>query len=303
MTGDERENPSSAGSTEDHDGWPDDGAVDAPATGSVEKSVLTSLPDTTGGIMPGDEEAFILKLKSYEGPLDLLLELARRQKVDLTEISVLELVEQYLAVIRAARRLKLELAAAWLVMAAWLTLLKSRLLLPTPPEEEELPDAEEMAARLAFRLKRLEAMREAARQLMLRPRLGLDVHARGQPEPVVVCRQPAYEDNIVDLLSAYANIVKRQAAQREYHFTPAPVWPIHEVREALEEVVPKLADWRALDEIVAAALPDEGMRRSALASGFAAVLELAREGRVELMQDAPLAPLYARARVASAGDS
>ena len=265
--------------------WPDD-VVGGDAVASA----------SPRGKSEGAEEALVLKLRSYEGPLDLLLDLARRQKVDLAEISVLELVEQYLAVISAARRLKLELAAAWLVMAAWLTLLKSRLLLPTPPEEDEAGDAEEMAARLAFRLKRLEAMREAARQLMLRPRLGVDVHGRGQPEPVVVRRRPAYDDKIVDLLAAYATIVRRKAARREYHFSPAPVWTIHEVREALEEVLPEVAEWRPLDEIVASALPDDGLRRSALASGFAATLELAREGRVELMQDAPLAPLYARAK-------
>ena len=269
--------------------WPDS-RLDA---GKGDSAVLSSLHGAPGGA----EEAFILKLKSYEGPLDLLLDLARRQKVDLAEISVLELVEQYLAVIREAKRLKLELAAAWLVMAAWLTLLKSRLLLPTPPEEEEAVDAEEMAARLAFRLKRLEAMREAAKQLMLRPRLGVDVHPRGQPEPVVVQQQPVYEDNVIDLLSAYANIVKRKAARREYHFTPAPVWAIHEVREALEDILPEIEEWKPLDEIVSSALPDDGMRRSALASGFAATLELAREGRLDLMQDAPLAPLYARAKV------
>ena len=261
--------------------WPDD-AVPTPA--ATDGDTLVDAPG----------EAFICKLKSYEGPLDLLLDLARRQKVDLADISVTELAEQYIAVINRARRLKLELAAAWLVMAAWLAWLKSRLLLPTPPAEEDAPDPEEMALKLAFRLKRLEAMREAGRQLMLRPRLGVDVHPRGMPEPVVVREETEYADGIVDLLSAYAGIVRRKAARRRYHVNPAPVWTIHEVREVLETLVGELADWCPLDEILARSLPDEGMRRSALASGFAASLELAREGRLELRQDAPFAPLYAR---------
>ena len=261
--------------------WPD---AAARLSGDADTAVLVDAPG----------EAFICKLKSYEGPLDLLLDLARRQKVDLAEISVTELAEQYIAVINRARRLKLELAAAWLVMAAWLAWLKSRLLLPTPPEEEEAPDPEEMALKLAFRLKRLEAMREAGKLLMQRPRLGVDVHARGMPEPVVVTAETEYEDRIVDLLSAYASIVRRKAAQRHYHVSPQPVWTIHEVREALETMIGELVDWCPLDEILARSLPDDGMRRSALASGFAASLELAREGRIELMQDAPFAPLYAR---------
>ncbi len=262
--------------------WPDDAARPA---GNADSATLVEAPG----------EAFILKLKSYEGPLDLLLDLARKQKVDLSEISVTELAEQYIAVINRARRLKLELAAAWLVMAAWLAWLKSRLLLPSPPEEDDAaPDPEEMALKLAFRLKRLEAMREAGKLLMLRPRLGVDVHARGMPEPVVVVEETEYEDKVVDLLSAYANIVKRKVAQRRYHINPQPVWTIHEVREALETMIGELAEWCPLDEILARSLPDDGMRRSALASGFAASLELAREGRIELMQDAPFAPLYAR---------
>ncbi len=261
--------------------WPDEVAGGGETTG---ESSLTEAPG----------EAFILKLKTYEGPLDLLLDLARRQKVDLAEISVTELAEQYIAVINRARRMKLELAAAWLVMAAWLAWLKSRLLLPNPPEEDDAPDPEEMALKLAFRLKRLEAMREAGKLLMLRPRLGVDVHARGMPEPVVVSEEAEYEDGIVDLLSAYAGIVRRKAAKRRYHIDPQPVWTIHEVREVLETLVGELAEWSPLDEILARGLPDDGMRRSALASGFAASLELAREGRIELRQDAPFAPLYAR---------
>ena len=276
--------------------WPDDAARPATAPGQAPADA----PANASPGVPGAEQALVLRLKSFEGPLDLLLELARKQKVDLSEISVLELAEQYIAVIEAAKRLHLELAAAWLVMAAWLAWLKSRLLLPTPPEtEEDEPDAEEMAQRLAFRLARLQAMREAGRQLMQRPRLGVDVFARGAPEPVVVHEQAQYRDNIVDLLSAYAGIVRRKAAKRRYHIDPQPVWTIHEVREALEQCIGTLAEWAPLDEILASSLPDDGMRRSALASGFAASLELAREGRLELRQEAAFAPLLARARQAA----
>ncbi len=260
--------------------WPDEAAA--------------PLPDDAVAARP--EQALVLRLKTFEGPLDLLLELARKQKVDLSEISVLELAEQYIAVINAAKRLHLELAAAWLVMAAWLAWLKSRLLLPAPPQDEEEPDAEEMALQLAFRLKRLQAMREAGQLLMQRPRLGLDVFARGAPEPVVVHEEPQYLDNVVDLLSAYASIVRRKATKRRYHIDPQPVWTIHEVREVLERLVGTLAEWAPLDEILAGSLPDDGMRRSALASGFAASLELAREGRLELRQEAAFEPLYARGR-------
>ncbi len=256
-------------------------------------------PDDVALPGPRDEAAqrLVLRLKSYEGPLDLLLDLARRQKVDLAEISVLELAQQYIAVIREARRLHLELAAAWLVMAAWLAWLKSRLLLPEPPREEDEPDPREMALRLAFRLKRLEAMRQAGEQLMLRPRLGVDVFARGAPEPVIVEEGARPAAELTDLLAAYAGIVRRKAARRRYEITPRPVWTIHETREVLERLVGSLADWCPLQEIVMEWLPDPRKRRSALASSFAAVLELAREGRMELRQEKHFAPLLARRRM------
>ena len=273
--------------------WPDDAALGDGA--ADDRAVGAGAPEAAGA-----EERLVLKLKSYEGPLDLLLDLARRQKVDLAEISVLELAEQYLSVIRAARRLHLELAAAWLVMAAWLAWLKSRLLLPAPPEEDDEPNPEEMALRLAFRLKRLEAMREAGKQLMLRPRLGLDVFARGMPEPVVVAREVTAADTIGDLLSAYAAIVRRKAAKRRYHIKAQPVWTIHEVREVLESLIGSLADWCPLQEIVQGWLPDPERRRSALASSFAASLELAREGQMDLRQEGHFAPLLARRKARAA---
>ncbi len=301
--------------TDDMPAWPDDEATGknrqpAGAAAQQPAAVAGTVADAAAGgataaaghspALPDAqqaEQALLLRLKAYEGPLDLLLELARKQKVDLTEISVLELAEQYIAVIEAAKRLHLELAAAWLVMAAWLAWLKSRLLLPAPPEEEEeAPDAEEMAQRLAFRLARLQAMREAGKALLQRPRLGVDVFARGAPEPVLVQDSPTYDHDLTDLLKAYAGIVRRKVAKRRYHIDPQPVWTIHEVREALEQTIGDLVEWAPLDEILANSLPDDGMRRSALASGFAASLELAREGRLELRQEASFAPLYARRR-------
>src|SRR6478735_7591750 len=156
------------------------------------------------------EPAFFVDLDGFEGPLDLLLELARRQKVDLHKISVLALAEQYLAFIEQARRFRLELAADYLVMAAWLAFLKSRLLLPEPAKDEE-PSAQELASVLAFRLQRLELSREASRRLVERTRLGRDVFARGMPKPVVVTKTPEWEASLYDLLSAYARERQKQA--------------------------------------------------------------------------------------------
>ncbi len=241
-----------------------------------------------------EDARLIVALGSFEGPLDLLLDLARRQKVDLTEISILALAEQYLDYIHAARRMRLELAADWLVMAAWLAWLKSRLLLPAPPDDEEEPPPEELAARLAFRLKRLQAMRDAAKALFERPLLGRDVFARGCPEPVKVERVRQYEDTMVDLLKAYAGIVRRHADNRGYEIRPQPVWTIKEARETLERLVGTLGEWSRLDALLLEYLAEPGRRRSAIASGFAAALELAREGEVEIRQDEHFAPILLR---------
>jgi segregation and condensation protein A len=274
--------------------WPDGGGPlrRAPQTAGAEGTA-------TGPVVAAETESgerLIVSLGEFEGPLDLLLDLARRQKVDLTEISVLALAEQYLAFIREARRMRLELAADWLVMAAWLAWLKSRLLLPEPPEEpQEEPPAEELAARLAFRLKRLQAMREAAERLMARPRLGVDVFARGMPQPTVVAHVDEYEDGLVDLLRAYAGIVRRQVDRRGYEVRPQPVWTIKEARETLERLVGTLGEWSRLDALLMAYLAEPGKRRSAIASGFAAALELAREGELDIRQEGHFRPIYCKA--------
>jgi segregation and condensation protein A len=239
-----------------------------------------------------DEPAFVVDLDGFEGPLDLLLELARRQKVDLARISVLALAEQYLLFIEAARKFRLELAADYLVMAAWLAYLKSRLLLPSPPQSAE-PDAGEMAEALAQRLRRLEAIRKAADLLLARPRLGRDFFGRGDPEAVELVGRPRFEANLYDLLSAYAAQAQKHA-RAKVRFRAREVWSLSDAREALARLIGTSADWTAFDDWLIAACTDPAMRRSARASTFSASLELVREGRIELRQEQPFAPIWIR---------
>jgi segregation and condensation protein A len=241
-------------------------------------------------------DALVVDVAGFEGPLDLLLELARRQKVDLARISVLALAEQYLAFIAAAKRLKLELAADYLVMAAWLAYLKSRLLLPQAESEEE-PPPEELAARLAFRLQRLHAMREAAAQLMARNCLGRDVFGRGAPEPLVVESKTVFADNLVDLLKAYAQRRQQKLAHRRYVVRRRPVWSVNEAREVLERLIGGMQEWGRFDGWLADYMRDAEERPSVIASSFTASLELTREGRLELRQERAFEPIYMRRRV------
>jgi segregation and condensation protein A len=242
-----------------------------------------------------DDEALIVDVGGFEGPLDLLLELARQHKVDLAQISILKLADQYLAYIEKARRMRLELAADYLVMAAWLAYLKSRLLLPRAPGEDT-EEAEDPSALLAFRLRRLQAMRDAAANLMSRNLFGRDVFGRGDPEPLVVETQKEYADNLVDLLKAYAE--RRQRAQRHQQYTPKrhPTFSIKEARQHLERLVGRCVEWTALDGFIIAFMAPGDSRRSALASSFTASLELAREGTIEIRQDDVFAPLYVKTR-------
>jgi segregation and condensation protein A len=238
------------------------------------------------------ELAFTVDLDGFEGPLDLLLELARRQKVDLARISVLALAEQYLAFVEAARKLRLELAADYLVMAAWLAFLKSRLLLPVPPQAAE-PDASELAEALAQRLRKLEAIRKAAELLINRPRLGRDFFARGEPEPVAVVRRSVYEASLYDLLAAYARQAQKHA-RAKVRFQARQVWSLAEAREALARLIGGVCDWTAFDDWLLEACADPRLRRSARASTFSASLELVREGQIELRQEKALAPIWIR---------
>jgi len=254
-------------------------------------------PDGEGpvrvAVEAADDESLIVDVDGFEGPLDLLLELARHHKVDLAKISILALAEQYLVFIEKARRLQLEIAADYLVMAAWLAYLKSRLLIPSPPGTEETP-AEDMAARLAFRLQRLQAMREASARLMSRNLFGRDVLGRGAPEPLVIETRRAYADNLIDLLKAYAERRQKKLRHQTYTIRKVPAWSIKEARGALERLVGAMNDWGTFDAWLAEYLAMPGMRRTVVASSFTASLELAREGVLELRQEAPFRPIYLR---------
>lgn len=242
-------------------------------------------------------ETLIIDVDGFEGPLDLLLTLARNQKVDLAKISILALVDQYLAFVERMREGRLELAADYLVMAAWLTYLKSRLLLPLPPADDE-PSGEELAAALAFRLRRLEAMRGVAAKLVARDRLGRDVFARGAPEPIGVSERVVWEASLYDFLSAYAD--NRQRTMVIPHRVVArAVWSLPQAREILERLIGSAAQWTAIDRLVAEFVTPE-VRATVIASTFSASLELVREGRVELKQTDAFSPLMMRARTGDA---
>lgn len=237
-------------------------------------------------------------VEGFEGPLDLLLALARTQKVDLANLSVLALAEQYLAFIAEAQKLRLEVAAEYLVMAAWLAFLKSKLLLPREDVADDVASAEELAQRLAFRLMRLEAMRERAAQLMTRSRLGRDVFSRGMPERVKAVRQRVWGANVNDLLQAYAG--SRQRLIRTVHTVNArKVWSIKDARGHLQKLIGRAVpgSWSDFDGYLREFLPvveDHEEVRTVRASSFSATLEMAREGLVEIRQDGPFQPIYMR---------
>ncbi|MDE1158851.1 MAG: ScpA family protein [Neorhizobium sp.] len=239
-----------------------------------------------------DEPALVVDVSGFEGPLDLLLHLARSQKVDLSRISVLALAEQYLLFVDQARRVRIELAADYLVMAAWLAYLKSRLLIPQQQKLDDGPSGEELAATLAFRLKRLEAMREAATSLVNRNRLGRDVFARGAPEHIPHRVQSAFDASLYDLLSAYANLRQRNAIT-QVTIERRKVWSLVEARELLGRMLGEIGDWTTLQTYLLPYLAPED-RITATASAFAASLELVREGRLEIRQDDPFGPIFLR---------
>ena len=244
-----------------------------------------------------DEPALMVDVEGFEGPLDLLLMLARQQKVDLAKISILALADQYLAFIEAARKLRLELAADYLVMAAWLAYLKSRLLLPDV-EGPDGPSAEDMANALAWRLKRLEAFREVAARLMGRPQLDRDVFGRGDPEPISDIKHPQWSATLYDLLSAYA-VQRQRNALAHVRFAQRTVWSLAEARAAVERLIGRAGDWSNLDEFLIAYVVEPAMRATVLASSLAATLELVREGAMEVHQHTAFAPIFVRKRHAA----
>jgi segregation and condensation protein A len=245
-----------------------------------------------------DEPSLVVDVEGYEGPLDLLLALARHQKVDLHKISIVALADQYLKFIEAARKLRLELAADYLVMAAWLAFLKSRLLLPEPPALDG-PSAEEMALALANRLRRLEAIREGANRLMTRPQLGRDIFARGQPEAIAEIRHPKFAATFYDLLSAYA-VQRQHRVLATVRFAKRTVWSLAEARAALERMVGMADDWSQLDMFLINYVVEPEQAATVFASSFAAALELVREGHADLHQKEPFAPIFVRKRSANA---
>jgi segregation and condensation protein A len=241
------------------------------------------------------EPAMIVDVEGFEGPLDLLLMLARQQKVDLAKISILALADQYLGFIEEARKLRLELAADYLVMAAWLAYLKSRLLLPEAAPAEG-PSAEDMALALANRLRRLEAIREAASKLMERPQFNRDVFGRGDPEPIAEVKRPEWTATLYDLLAAYSQQRQRTALSR-VRFKKRSVWSLAEARSTLERLIGEASDWSRIDQYLIQYVVEPSQAATVFASSFASALELVREGVAEIHQRESFAPIYMRKRV------
>ena len=242
-----------------------------------------------------DPDELIVDVGGFEGPLDLLLELARAHKIDLAQVSILALANQYLGFIERAQKLRLDVAADYLVMAAWLAYLKSRLLIPVAANSDETAP-QDMVARLAFRLQRLAAMRDAAAKILLRPQLGVHVFVRGEPQPLIVDVQREYGDNLIDLLKAYADRRQRKVVRQSYTVKRQPTWSIKEAREALERLVGSMDEWGTFDMWLERYLASAETRRSVRASSFTASLELARDGRIEMRQDEAFKPIYLRRR-------
>jgi segregation and condensation protein A len=273
------------------------GGGDAPAAAgpSAEDTAAWEAPVTSEEVRP--EEALCVDIEGFSGPLDLLLALARTHKIDLAHISILALVEQYLNFIAEAKRVNLEVAADYLVMAAWLAFLKSRLLLPKEKSDDGGPSGDELKALLHHRLMRLDAMRKVAAQLMTRKRLGQDIFYRGQPETVRTVRETIWTADIYDLLKAYAD--QRRRTIRQVHVVKKRVvWSIKEARRQLEMLVGRsTGEWVQLDLFLNQYLPPQpapAVSRSVLASSFGATLEMAREGLIELRQDQLFGPIHMR---------
>ncbi|HYZ39613.1 MAG TPA: ScpA family protein [Stellaceae bacterium] len=249
---------------------------------------------------PERGQELVLELDGYEGPIDLLLALAREQKVDLGKISILALADQYLAFIARQSSLSLEIAADYLVMAAWLAYLKSRLLLPQPADDDA-PSGAELAAELEHRLQLLEAMQAAGARLMARPRTGHDVFLRGMPEGVTVIAKPVYALQLYELLRAYGEH-RRRTEGAVLAIVPAQFYSMDDALQRLARFLGWLPDWRELSNFLPRELRGEVFQRSALAATFAATLELARSGRVELRQDRAFGPIYLRSPASAVAD-
>lgn len=241
---------------------------------------------------PADDDILFVDVGGYEGPLDLLLDLARRQKVDLAAISILALAEQYLLFIDKVREKRIEVAADYLVMAAWLAYLKSRLMVPQVASDDE-PSGEMLAAMLQFRLKRLEAMRAVASQLMNRPRLGLQVYARGMPEPIQIDRKSLWEASLYELLKAYS-VQREKGVVTDYAPIQRTVWSLQDARDILQRLIGDSFDWVPMDSYLIDYLATPTERATIRASTFASSLELVRQGQIDIRQSETFGPLFVR---------
>ena len=245
-----------------------------------------------------DRERLQLQLDGFEGPIDVLLALARDKKIDLVQISILELVEQYLVFVRRAQRVNLELAADYLVMAAWLAYLKSRLLIPEPKGEDE-PSGAEMAAELAFQLRRLQAMREAGAKLLDRAQLGTHFFVRGEPQEIEVVKNSEFECNLYDLLQAYGR-QQRRSEQVAMPFERAEIFTYEAALEKLRSFSSKIPSWTVLSDFMPKDLRGAMQQKSAKASFFVASLEMVRVGQLDLRQDELFGPIFVRDRQSKA---
>ncbi len=241
-----------------------------------------------------ESEQLLLYLGSFDGPIDMLLSLARDQKVDLTKISILALANQYIEFIDKARDLRLELAADYLVMAAWLAYLKSRLLVPKEEQPQAEPTAQELAEALQFQLRRLEAMRKVANDLFLMPRLGYNIFARGAPEGLRTSYISKYEMTLYDLLTAYGDIKQRQQ-NSVYKLNPVKLFSLEDAISRLEQMLGKIPDeWVSLFMFLPSGLNEKIVKRSAVASTFGGALEMAKRGLIHIQQEKNYAPIYIR---------
>nr|WP_295738950.1 ScpA family protein [uncultured Acidocella sp.] len=243
-------------------------------------------------------ETLVLSLEGFEGPLDLLLELARNQKVDLAKISILQLVEQFLSVIEGARRVRLELAADWLVMAAWLTWLKSRLLVPQLGEPEDVELAAEI---LQSRLMQLQAMRVAAAWMGQRPQLNWDVFERGLPEDLTELDRSRLKLDMTSLLSAYLAARRRAGAKQRYRPRPMVYFSVQDALQRVGRMLGSLPDWASLEQFLPEGLQDGIPRRAAISSTLIAGLEMAKHGQLDLKQDERFGPILMRQKKESEG--
>jgi len=259
------------------------------------QSDATSAAERPGATVVADPQGrLVLDLDGFEGPIDLLLSLSREQRVDITKISILALAEQYLAFIGNAQEVRLELAADYLVMAAWLAYLKSRLLLPEDRSEEQ-PTGQQMAEALAFQLHRLESMQEAGQRLFQRSILGRDVFTIGAPEGIEVINDSVYEPSLYELMRCYGAI-RSKNTDTMLHIAPQELFSVERAIERLRQLLGNIPEWADLSAFLPGDLKGSLIMKSALATTFAATLELVRQGQAELRQDGAFNPIYIRAR-------